>query len=130
MSSRADLEGLKVLLVDDHRDSAESLSTLLSTFGCRPSVCFDASSALLSVEAITPDVVVLDIRLPDMSGTELCGRLRALESLRSAALIALTGAADDATLDEVREAGFHVTLTKPVELETLLRVLAEAASAR
>jgi DNA-binding response OmpR family regulator len=122
-TNRPDLTGLKVLLVDDHRDSADSMAWLLQTFGCQADTRFDAASALASVEALNPDVIFLDIRLPDMPGTELCRRLRSLDSLTGTMLIALTGATDDRTLASVREAGFDHTLTKPVELGAILEVL-------
>jgi len=126
--NKPDLTGLKVLLVDDHRDSADSMAWLLQTFGCEADVRFDAASALASVESLKPDVVFLDIRLPDMPGTEVCRRLRTLESMAGTTLVALTGATDDRTLLSVREAGFDRTLTKPVELDDILEVLRGAAS--
>lgn len=118
-----DFQGLKVLLVDDNRDSAMAMARLLSGFGCCTEFRVDASSALESVEAFGPDVVILDIRLPDIPGTEVCRRLRSFDFLRDSTLVALTGATDDRTLALVREAGFHRTLTKPVELDSILDVL-------
>lgn len=125
---RPELTGIKVLLVDDHRDSADSMAWLLQSFGCDAHARFDAGSALKDVEALKPDVVFLDIRLPDMPGTELCRRLRANPALEGATLVALSGATDDATRAAVRNAGFHRSLTKPVELNEILDVLAEAAN--
>lgn len=123
-----DLTGLRVLLVDDHRDSAESMAWLLQSFGCEAHFRFDAATALECVEALEPDVVILDIRLPDMPGTELCRRLRSLPGLERTAFVALTGATDDATLASIRTSGFHRALTKPVELHSILEVLREAAA--
>jgi CheY-like chemotaxis protein len=118
-----DFAGLKVLLVDDHRDAATSLARLLQIFGCETRVCFDARSALDCVEALGPDVVILDIRLPDMPGTEVCRKLRSLETLKATTLVALTGAADAETLARIATVGFHQTLIKPVDLDSVLAVL-------
>ena len=126
--NRPDLSGLRVLLVDDHRDSADSMAWLLKSFGCEAEARFDGASALGCVEALKPHVIFLDIRLPDMRGTEVCRRLRTLETLTGTTVVALTGATDDATLEAVREAGFDRTLTKPVELGEVLDVLKAAAS--
>lgn len=121
--TKPDLTGLTVLLVDDHRDSADSMAWLLTSFGCEAHARFDAASALACVEELKPHVVFLDIRLPDMPGTEVCRRLRKLPALTGTRVVALTGATDDTTLDAVREAGFDRTLTKPVELTDVLAVL-------
>lgn len=123
------LRGLKVLLVDDNRDAAISLSRLLQGFGCETEVCFDGASALATAEALAPQVAILDIRLPDIPGTEVCSRLRASDSLRALHLVALTGATDSATLERMSAVGFDATLTKPVELDELLDTLSIVASA-
>jgi CheY-like chemotaxis protein len=128
--NKPDLTGLKVLLVDDHRDSADSMAWLLQSFGCEAQARFDGASALACVEALEPDVVFLDIRLPDMPGTEVCRRMRSLSALGATTLVALTGATDDRTLVSVEEAGFDRTLTKPVELDDILEVLCSAASTK
>lgn len=128
MDAKPDLTGLKVLLVDDHRDSAESMAWLLQTFGCEAHVRFDGTSALEDAPSLAPDVVFLDIRLPDIPGTELCRRFRTHEALQHTILVALTGATDDATLASIGESGFHRSLTKPVELPSILEVLEEAAA--
>jgi CheY-like chemotaxis protein len=124
-----DFAGLKVLLVDDQRDAVTSLARLLEVFGCETRVCFDAATALGCVEALGPDVVILDIRLPDMPGTELCRTLRSLETLKATTVVALTGAADAETLARVATVGFHQTLIKPVDLDSLLAVLCGATPA-
>lgn len=125
---REQLAGVKVLLVDDHRDSADSMAWLLQSFGCEAHARFDAKSALADVESLRPDVAFLDIRLPDMSGIELCRRLRAIPSLEPIVLVAVTGATDDRTQAGIRDAGFDRALTKPVELTEVLSVLREAAA--
>ncbi len=121
--ARPDMQGLKVLLVDDHRDAATALGRLLEEFGCRIEVCFDGGSALAAAESMHPDAIILDVRLPDLPGTEVCRRLRTVPALRDTSVIALTGAADDATLDRVNRAGFDCTLTKPVAVDAVLAAL-------
>ncbi len=123
------MQGLKVLLVDDHRDAAMAMARLLQEFGCRTDVCFDGTSALARAQAERPEVVILDVRLPDLPGTEVCRRLRSSPETAGMLLIALTGAADDATLQSVRLAGFDCTLTKPVSLDAVLNALCGARAA-
>lgn len=123
-----DFEGLKVLLVDDNRDSVTAMARLLAGFRCEVEYCLEGSAALESAETMAPDVMILDIRLPDIPGTEVCRRLLPLDALGRTTFVALTGATDERTLDLVREAGFHRTLTKPVELDSILDVLRGAAS--
>jgi CheY-like chemotaxis protein len=121
------LSGLKVLLVDDNQASATSLARLLRGLGCDAQVRFDGTSALDCAQVLVPDVVILDIRLPDMAGTEVCRRLRAQQAPQRTVLVALTGATDPQTLTAVEQAGFDQILTKPVELQAILEVLARRA---
>lgn len=118
-----DLSGLRVLLVDDHRDSADSMGWLLQTFGCATECCFDGTSALERAGSFQPHVVFLDIRLPDMPGTEVCRRLLQQDWLSDTLLVALSGATDDDTVASIDAAGFHHRLTKPVELDEVMAVL-------
>jgi PAS domain S-box-containing protein len=116
---------LRVLLVEDHADSARSLSLLLELLGHEVEVVTDGREALEAVESIRPEVVLLDIGLPGMDGYEVARRLRARGS--KALLVSLTGYGRDADKIRSREAGFDHHLVKPVELETLEKLLASMA---
>lgn len=123
MAHEQGLQGLKVLLVDDNRDGATAMARLLASFGCQASTCFDGGSALASAEQAAPHVMILDLRLPDVPGTEVCSRLRATPGFDSTLLVALTGATDQGTLDRARQCGFDRVLAKPVDLDDLLGLL-------
>jgi PAS domain S-box-containing protein len=115
--------GKRILVVDDNADAANSLGELLEALGHEVSVRFDGKSALASVAAFVPEVLVLDIGLPDMDGYELARRLRAEPATVQARYLALTGygQAHDRTL--ARVAGFDHHFVKPVDIEALQAVL-------
>jgi len=114
---------LRVLIVDDNADSAESLGTLLEMDGHATRVCHDGESALALAAAFEPEVILLDIGLPDLDGFEVARRTRALPNLAHPFLVAITGWGTDADVERARAAGFDAHLTKPVEYGELLRVL-------
>lgn len=107
----------RILIVEDDADSAQSLALLLRFDGNEAEVARDGPSALETARALKPDVVVLDIGLPGMSGYEVAAILRR-ES--DAKLIAVTGYEDE---DRAKDAGFHYYLVKPVERAELAALL-------
>jgi CheY-like chemotaxis protein len=122
-NSQVPLPRRKVLVVDDNVDAAESLAVLLRYEGQEVWVAHDGASALEAVEAHRPEVVVLDIGMPDMDGYEVARRLRRRSGGDKLTLIALTGWGAEEDRRRSREAGFDHHLTKPMEpsaLETLL----------
>lgn len=119
------LPPLRMLVVEDHADSARSLSLLLELLGHEVEVVADGRKALEAVERFRPAVVLLDIGLPGMDGYEVARRLRARGS--KALLVSLTGYGRDADKLRSREAGFDHHLVKPVEPETLKKLIASMA---
>jgi len=118
-------ERLRIIVVDDNEDAANTLSMLLQLEGHTTVVAYDALSALERADIERPDVMLLDIGLPGMSGYELAKRLRASPKTASVTLVALTGYSRSADRHQSREAGFDHHLTKPAgmdELRTILRV--------
>ena len=115
--------GQRVLIVDDNADAADVLQTLLCLSGHEACVAYDGQSALATAERVQPDVVLLDIGLPDISGHEVGRQLRERrgESLR---LIAISGWGQEADRSRSARAGFDAHLTKPVDAERLLALLA------
>jgi PAS domain S-box-containing protein len=113
----------RILVVDDNADAATTLGELLQALGHEVSVRFDGKSALANAAAFGPEVLVLDIGLPDMDGYELVRRLRAEPSTGQARYLALTGygQAHDRTL--ARVAGFDHHFVKPVDIVALQAVL-------
>ena len=119
---------LSVMIVDDNIDGAISLCLFLEEAGGhRVSTYYDAGSALASAEAETPDVLILDIGLPDMSGYELARRLRAMPRLEHATFIALTGYGQPHDKQMAFDAGFDHHLSKPADPQAILALLERTA---
>jgi CheY-like chemotaxis protein len=117
--------GLRVLVVDDNVDAAESLCTLLGMLGHTTAVAYDGPAGLTIATAFRPQVAILDIGLPGMSGHELARRLRAGPATPEL-LVAVSGYARDEDRRHSHEAGFDHHLIKPVELAVMQAVLAGA----
>jgi CheY-like chemotaxis protein len=115
---------LSILVVDDNREAATSLSMLLSLSGHETDVRHDGRSALEAVRAHVPDVVLLDLGLPDIDGYEVCRAVcRDVADSARPSLVALSGRGDEEARRRSREAGFEAHLLKPVELKELQSVL-------
>jgi signal transduction histidine kinase len=127
---RAIAEGLRVLVVDDNVDSAESLGLLLRQQGHQVQVAFDGPSALAAAAATPPQVVFLDIGMPKMNGYEVAARMRDMESMHDALLVALTGWGQDEDRRRTAQAGFHFHCTKPISMDELSSVLGLGCFAR
>jgi CheY-like chemotaxis protein len=116
-------QGLRVLVVDDNIDSCNSLATLLRLTGCVVQTAYSGLTAVQSATTWHPEVVVLDIGLPEIDGFEVCRRVRQLFGPDRMRLIALTGYGQDSDIKLSREAGFNAHLLKPVDLEELKRLV-------
>jgi CheY-like chemotaxis protein len=117
---------VRVLLVDDNVDAAESLAMLLRLWGHEVAVAHDGPAGLRAAETQLPQVALLDISLPGMDGYELARRLRAQPGLGQTVLVALTGWAQEGDRRRSQEAGFDHHLVKPVELSALQELPAQA----
>ncbi|KND57514.1 Two-component hybrid sensor and regulator [Candidatus Paraburkholderia schumanniana] len=109
----------RILLVDDNADVALALSMLLEALGHQVRTEHDGPRALASIDEFRPDVVVLDIGLPGMSGFEVAREMRQRQATRDALLLALTGWSSDADRQNALDAGFDHHLTKPVTIADL-----------
>jgi CheY-like chemotaxis protein len=116
-----------VHVVDDNQDAARTLALLLEMDGHQVSLSFDGQSTLAHAAAHDSDVFVLDIGLPDMDGTELAQRLRAMPAHAGKSIIALTGYGQAADRARSQAAGFDHHLVKPVNYEQLSGLLQERA---
>jgi PAS domain S-box-containing protein len=117
----------RVLVVDDNVDSAESLAMLLKVNGHEVRVAYDGPAALLEAAAFMPEVVLLDIGLPGMSGYEVARKLRELPEAKGALLVAQTGWGQAEDRRRSKEAGFDHHLVKPVDVPKLLELLGAPA---
>jgi CheY-like chemotaxis protein len=117
---------LRVLVVDDSRDSAESLALLVRFWGHEAVVAYDGPAALEAARAGRPDVVLLDIAMPGMDGCQLARHLRQMAGMEEALLVAVTGHGSEADVQRCQEAGIDCHFTKPVDPEELKQLLVGA----
>jgi CheY-like chemotaxis protein/two-component sensor histidine kinase len=123
-SMREPPPGLQVLIVDDNVSSTRALARLLRRRGrCEVAVAHDGESALAIARLQPPQIVLLDIGLPDMSGYELARKLRQEPPLASVFLIAVTGYGHEEARQASREAGIDEHIAKPIRTSTLLELL-------
>jgi CheY-like chemotaxis protein len=121
---------LRVMVVDDNDDAAQMLAALLEVQGHAVCIEYDGKGALERARRERPDVLLLDIGLPDMDGYELARRLRSQPENAGATLAALTGYGQSQDRQEAEQAGFDHYLVKPADMAQVNEVLAEAARAR
>jgi CheY-like chemotaxis protein len=117
----------RVLVVDDNQDSADSLALLLRLSGHEVRTAHEGQEAVAAAESFEPDVALLDLGMPTMSGYEVARRIRQHPRGGEIVLIALTGWGQQEYRRRSKEAGFDHHLTKPVDVEMLQRILAETA---
>ena len=115
--------GQRMLIVDDNRDAADSLGMLMKVMGNDTRVAYDGREALTTASQFHPEVVLLDIGLPTMSGYEVARELRRRPGGAAMLLIATTGWGQPSDKEQSREAGFDHHLVKPVDPATLLKLL-------
>lgn len=116
----------RLLLVDDNRDAVESLAVLLSLTGYQTRIAYDGLKALQEAASYRPDVVLLDVGLPGLSGLEVCRAIKSEPWGKGMLVIALTGWGQDDDRRRSREAGFDGHLVKPVDFADLTRLLQAA----
>jgi CheY-like chemotaxis protein len=120
------LFSLRILIVDDLHDSANSLATIVGLWGYKTDIAYDGKSALDAASVDPPDVVLLDLGLPKMDGYEVAGQLRRLPRMETALLVAISGYGRESDVQRCKAAGIDCHFLKPVDLEELQKVLAKA----
>jgi PAS domain S-box-containing protein len=111
--------GRRVLLVDDNADAADGLAMLLRFWGHDVHVAYDGPSGLSAAATMHPEVVLLDIGLPGMSGLQVATEMRKQSGMDKALLIALTGYGQDRDRRASQQTGFDYHMVKPVDLDAL-----------
>ncbi len=119
-----------MLVVDDNEDAATALGEVLLASGCATMTVHDAAKALALAPEFRPDIAVLDIGLPGMSGWELAEALRADGGASPPHCIAVTGCGVEGDLAKSRAAEFVAHLVQPLDIERLQRILAGLAASR
>ncbi len=115
----------RILIVDDNKDSADSLAMLLEITGNKTYMAHDGVEAVEAIEKHRPEVVLLDIGLPKLDGHEVCRRIREQPWGKDIVVIALTGWGQEDDRRKSEEAGFDGHLVKPVDYEQLLEMLGQ-----
>jgi CheY-like chemotaxis protein len=121
---------LRVLFVDDNADTRTITLKLLESYGYQIRTAHNGPSALEMAIEDPPDVVLLDIGLPEMDGYEVARRMRQDPALQNTVLVAVTGYGLESDRVRSQEAGFDHHLVKPVDFDELLELLAAIAEAR
>jgi len=122
----APAERKRILIIDDNRDARESLAQLLVLAGHAVRTAKDGAEGLQLLAAEPPDVALVDIGLPDMSGYEVASRIRSKPECSRVILAAITGYGRQQDREASRLAGFDAHLTKPVEMAELEQLLSHA----
>ncbi len=117
---------LRVLVVDDLHDSADSLALLLRTLGHTVGVAYGGVAALQAAERLRPQVVLLDLGMPELNGYDVCRRLRGESWAGSVTIIAQTGWGQEDDRRRTREAGFDHHLVKPLDPAALMALFPPA----
>jgi PAS domain S-box-containing protein len=118
-----DLRSLRILVVDDNHDAADSMAMLVEQSGARVRVAYSAREALGIVGEFMPQVVLLDIGMPGMDGYEACRRLRALHG-DDLTIVAVSGWGQESDKQLAQRAGFDAHLTKPADPQVLAATIA------
>ncbi len=121
--------GVRVLVVDDYPDNAEGMARLLRRYGHDVDVALDGKTALQRAQAKQPDVVLLDICMPEMNGYEVASQLRAMFQ-NKVRLVAITALGSEEDRKRCLEAGFDLYLGKPVDPPEVRNLLREVALAK
>jgi two-component system CheB/CheR fusion protein len=122
--------GLKILVVDDSRDAADTCAILLELSGHHVQTAYTGQRALELADSFRPHVLLLDIGLPDFDGYQLAKKIRATPWGRGTVLIAVTGWGQEADRRRAFEAGFDQHLTKPIAAETVESLLQSLSTTR
>jgi len=125
LDEQIDLADATILVVDDHEQNLELIQAYLEDVGCAVTAASDGIEALASVENSAPDLIVLDVMMPRMSGFQVCQKIKANPSTRDIPVVMVTALSDVGDVERAVEAGADEFLTKPVhKIELVTRVKA------
>jgi CheY-like chemotaxis protein len=118
----------RILVVDDNRDSADSLAMLLQVTGHEVHIAHDGPEAVEEAATFQPHVILLDIGLPRLNGYEAARQIRKQQRHKNLTLVALTGWGQEEDRRRSEEAGFDAHMVKPVDFAALTKLLAESGA--
>jgi len=116
----------RVLVVDDNVDACESLAAVVQMFGHVSATAFDGQQAVEMAAAFHPDLILMDITLPRLSGYEAAALIRADSGAAGVTFVALTGWGREEDRLEALAAGFHHHVVKPIDFSLLKQLLGNA----
>jgi two-component system CheB/CheR fusion protein len=122
-------EPCRVLIVEDCPDTADSAAKLLTYWHFETAIAVNGSTALEKVPTFRPDIVLLDLGLPDMGGLEVARRLRAMNGLDKTMIVVLSGYGTQNDREQSAQAGCQMHLLKPVDLSSMKAVLLDGLKA-
>jgi CheY-like chemotaxis protein len=114
---------LRVLIVDDNRDGADALGLVVEALGNQVHVTYGGAQALDVATAFRPDLMLIDLAMPDMDGCHLVKQFRQIPGFAQTKIVAITGHADEGHRNLAKKAGFDAVLAKPVALNEIEGVL-------
>lgn len=121
---------IKVLIIDDNKDAVDLLNDVLQFYGYATLVAYSGQEALALVERKRPDVAILDLGMPDMTGMQLARRLKAVQAYESMLLVALTGWHERDVRESALKAGFDFHFVKPADPAAISALIDEEAFRR
>jgi CheY-like chemotaxis protein len=122
--------GLRILVIDDNRDGADTLAAVLRALGYQTCTAYDGFAALAAVDAFRPDAMVVDIGLPGIDGFSLARSIRGKSAYARSLMIALTAYRGEEYRLQSKQAGFDHYLVKPADLTQLRNLLQQCAQPR
>ncbi|MBL9165405.1 MAG: PAS domain-containing protein [Planctomycetaceae bacterium] len=122
------LQGMRVVLVEDREDIRTVTGKLLKAFGCEVTAAENGTKGIAAVASSDPDVALIDIGLPDLSGYDVAQQIRELPNGASVKLLALTGFGQPDDRERALSAGFDEHLVKPLEYQSLLKAISTAST--
>jgi PAS domain S-box-containing protein len=125
-SAPVNLKRKRVLVVDDNKDAADTMGMLLELLNSEVRTVNDGPAALSLLKEFHPDIILLDIGMPEMDGYEVAKRIRAQKAMAGTRLVAVTGWGQERDRQHSLDAGFNDHLTKPASMEDLKRVMAHS----
>jgi CheY-like chemotaxis protein/two-component sensor histidine kinase len=125
----AQKQRFRMLIVDDNRALAQGLSRLLKLLGHEVELAYDGPDAIEAARTSRPDVILLDIGLPNLDGYEVARRLRQDDQLKDIVIIAISGYGHESDRQRSREAGMDHHLTKPVDVKSIMELITQPPAA-
>lgn len=123
MDNQSAIAAKRILIVDDNQDAADALAMILRAEGYDALTCYDGRAALDEASRFQPVVVILDIRMPLLTGYEAARAFKRQSGGMQPVLIALTGATGESAELRAQMAGFDYYIAKPADSSTIVRLL-------